>query len=518
MRISQSVTRNAQVAANEVATVFGERERTWTEHADRVARLAAALAGLGVADGNRVAALGLNSDRYVEWFYAVSWAGGVVVPINIRLAPPEMVHWIEDSGATILFVDDTFVPVVPTLLERTGTTHVVYLGDGETPDGMVGFEDLIAGATPIEPRDRGGDELAGLFYTGGTTGRSKGVMLSHGNLMSNALQIMPGLRFRPDTRYLHAAPMFHLANGAGMYATALIGATHVIVPMFTPDGVLDAIEQQRVTATVLVPTMIAALTQAPGVTDRDLSSWEQLMYGGSPISEAVLEAITKLVPTLNLQQAYGQTEAAPALTMLSWERHVFSGPLAGKIRSAGQAVPGVEVEILDESDQPVERGVVGQICARGDNVMLGYLNRPEETAAALANGWLHTGDGGYMDDDGFVFVVDRIKDMIITGGENVYSAEVENALAAHPAILECAVFGIPHHRWGEQVHAVVRTAPDTGLTEQAVIDHCHELIAGFKCPRSVKVVADELPKSGAGKILKRDLRAPWWESETRSVH
>jgi long-chain acyl-CoA synthetase len=312
--------------------------------------------------------------------------------------------------------------------------------------------------------------------------------------------------------------MFHLANGAGMYATSLAGGTHVIVPMFTPDAVLDAIETHRVTSTVLVPTMIAALTQVPDVSDRDLSSWEQLMYGGSPISEAVLEAVTKLVPTLQLQQAYGQTEAAPVLTMLPFERHVFSGPLAGKTRSAGQAVPGVEVTILDEEDRAVERGVVGQICARGDNVMLGYLNRPEETAEALANGWLHTGDGGYMDADGFVFVVDRIKDMIISGGENVYSAEVENALAAHAAVVECAVFGIPHERWGEQVHAVVRTTAGTEVTPQELIDHCHELIAGFKCPRSVEVVAEELPKSGAGKILKRDLRAPWWEGETRSVH
>ncbi|MBW3664332.1 MAG: long-chain-fatty-acid--CoA ligase [Actinobacteria bacterium] len=519
MRISQTLARNAQVAPRDTATIFGDRRRTWPEHRDRVARLASALRRMGMGDGDRVAMLALNSDRYLEWYFAVSWGGGVVVPINIRLAPPEIVHWLTDSGASILFVDDTFLPVVPKLQEAVSTLrHVVHVGDGDPPEGTDGFEQLIADSDPIPASEGRGDDLAGLFYTGGTTGRSKGVMLSHNNLLSNAFHLVPAVGFGPQTVYLHVAPMFHLADAAGMYAVALAGATHTFVPAFAPAAVIEAIEAHRVTTTLLVPTMIAALTQVPDVEQRDLSSWEQLLYGGSPMSEALIDGILKLVPQLNLVQAYGQTEAAPVVTLLPPERHTFSGPLAGKTRSAGQAAFGVEVAILDEEDQEVPRETVGQICVRGDNVMIGYLDRPDETETALRNGWLHTGDAGYMDDDGFVFVVDRLKDMIVTGGENVYTAEVENALASHDAVLECAVIGIPSDEWGEQVHAIVRIAPDSDVSEAELLAHCKEQIANYKCPRSVDIRQDELPKSGAGKILKRELRAPFWEDQDRAVH
>lgn len=519
MRIVQTITRNEQVAGDRPAVTVGDHTRTWSEMRDRVARLAAGLRDLGVGEGDRVAMLALNSDRYLEWFFAVSWAGAVFVPLNIRLAPPEMAHWLTDSGSSVLFVDDAFLPALPGLRDQVESLeHVVHVGDGGPPAGLLGYEQLLDSAEPVAPSERGGDDLAGLFYTGGTTGVSKGVRLSHDNLLTNSLQVLPLVGIDGDTVYLHTAPMFHLANASVMFCVALAGAGNVTtVPAFDPPATLEAIERHRVTMTTMVPAMITALLQVPGLEERELSSLRTLAYGAAPMAENTIEAVQKALPHVELLQAYGQTEAGPVLTMLTPERHAFSGPLAGKTRSAGQAVYAVEIEILDEHDHPVPRGTVGEICARGNNIMLGYHGRPEATAEALRGGWLHTGDAGYLDDHGFVFVVDRLKDMIVTGGENVYSAEVENALVSHPSVIEAAVFGIPSQDWGEQVHAVITTAPGDPVTADEVIDHCRKLVAGYKAPKSVEIRNEELPKSGAGKIVKRDLRAPHWEHLDRAI-
>ena len=332
---------------------------------------------------------------------------------------------------------------------------MIHVGDGATPDGMLAYEDLLAAATPISDVRRGGDSLAGLFYTGGTTGFSKGVMLSHANLMTSAMGCTATGEFvSAGGTYLHAAPMFHAADQAGGFGAALVGATHVIVPGFDPKVVLDAISVHGVTDTLLVPTMIQILVDHPDLSQYDLSSWRNLAYGGSAIAEAVLERTKKNLPNVRLMQAYGMTELSPVTTLLRFEDHT-----GARIRSAGRAAPHSEVRILDADDEEVPRGTVGEICSYGGHVMLGYWNKPEETAAAIRNGWMHSGDGGYMDDDGFVYVVDRIKDMIVTGGENVYSAEVEQAVALHPAVAACAVIGIPSDEWGESVHAVVVLAP-----------------------------------------------------------
>ncbi|WP_320669126.1 long-chain-fatty-acid--CoA ligase [Patulibacter defluvii] len=529
MKITQTITRSARLDPDGIATRFLDRQRTHRELADRSARLAGALVELGVRSGDpaaegdarygtRVAFLGLNSDRYLEFFLGVPWAGGVFVPVNVRLAPPEIVYWLTDSGAEVLLVDDAFAPVVPVLREQVPTLrHVVFAGEGETPEGLLAYEDLVAGSAPIEPRDRGGDELAGLFYTGGTTGRSKGVMLSHTNLLIDAFHALPTLGLSRESRYLHVGPMFHLANGAGMFGALVSGSSHVIVDRFTPEGTAVAIERHAVTHALLVPTMIGLLVVDPAARQHDLSSLRGLLYGGSPMTESVIQAAQELLPGAGLVQAYGQSEAGPILTMLSADRHVFEGPLAGKTRSGGEPVIGVDVAILDDDGNELPRGTVGEICGRGDNVMAGYWNLPEQTAKALRHGWLYTGDAGYMDEDGFVFVVDRLKDMIVTGGENVYTAEVENAVAAHPDVVECAVIGIPSEKWGEQVHAVVTVREGATLDEQGLIDHCKQLIANYKCPRSVEVRHDELPRSGAGKILKTTLREPFWAGRERSV-
>ena len=518
--LSQLVRRQMQLNAAGVATVQGDRRRTWRELGDRVARLAGALRGLGAGAGDRVAMLALNSDRYYEFYFGSAWAGTVFVPINTRLAPAEIVYWLNDSECSVLLIDDTFLePWRQIASQVPSVKEVVYVGDGDVPEGLHGYESLIAAAEVATPSDRGGDDLAGLFYTGGTTGRSKGVMLSHRGLSLNPLQAQPYFGFLPQDRFLHAAPMFHLADGFFCMASATVGATSVFVPAFEPQLVLETLESQEITQALLVPTMINMTVHHAGVESYDLSSLRGIMYGASPMPEAVIKRAMEVLPNARFFQAYGQTETSPILTILGPEHHLTSGPFAGRLESCGQAVSGVDIQIQDEVGREVPVGEVGEICAcEGDNIMLGYWNMPNVTAETLRGGWLHTGDGGRMDEDGFVYIVDRVKDMIISGGENVYSAEVENAVYQHPAVAECAVIGIPHEKWGEQVHAIVRLKDGAEASEAELISHCKERIANYKCPRSVDFRSEPLPLSGAGKILKKDLRAPFWEGQDRAVH
>jgi long-chain acyl-CoA synthetase len=519
LSLSQLVERASQVNRAGIATAFGDRRRTWSELRDRISRLAAGLRSLGVVPGDRVGMLALNSDRYLEWFFAVPWAGGVFVPVNTRLAVPEIAYWLNDSGTEVLFLDDHFSALAPKLRNQLENVREwVHLGDGAPPTGFHSFEQLIEGHQPSREVERGGADLAGLFYTGGTTGRSKGVMLSHHNLISNALHMLTPLDWRQNDVFLHSAPMFHLADGTLTFCSATLAASNCFIEAFDPEATLRAIQEHRVTQALLVPTMINMLVSHPEAQTYDLSSLRGLTYGASPMPEAVIRKAMALMPHVKFHQAYGQTEAAPVLTVNGPEYHVTEGPNAARLRSAGLAVPGVQLAILDEDDRELPRGAVGQICARGNNVMLGYWNIPELTAQTLAGGWLHTGDGGTMDEDGFLFVVDRVKDMIISGGENVYSAEVENAIHQHPTVAECAVIAIPDEKWGERVHAIVRLRDGGSLDQSGLIAHCRTIIADFKCPRSVEFRSEALPISGAGKILKAELRKPYWEGRDRRVN
>ncbi|MGP9810548.1 acyl-CoA synthetase [Rhodopseudomonas sp. NSM] len=517
MNITHGLRRALQINADGLATVFNGRRRNWREVGDRVARLAAGLRALGVGEGERVAVLSMNSDRYLELYLAAGWCGGVIVPLNIRWSALENEDALRDCRAAVLVVDKAFAATGATLAQAIPGLAMVYADDGDAPAGMRSYEDVIATSDPIPDAMRKADDLAGIFYTGGTTGRSKGVMLSHGNLMANALNALGEGLFPGTATYLHAAPMFHLANGAAMYSLLLSGGSNVMVPSFTPEGVMAAMQNERVTDVLLVPTMIQMFVDHPALKNYDLSSLKNIIYGASPISEAVLARASAAFPNVQFTQAYGMTELSPIATLLHWKEHIGEGKAKGRQRAAGRATLGCEVRIVDADDQPVPAGTVGEICVRGDNVMMGYWERPEETARALAGGWMHTGDGGYMDEHGFVYVVDRVKDMIISGGENVYSVEVENAVAQHPAVAQCAVIGIPHEAWGEQVHAVVVTKAGAAVTADELIAHCKALIAGYKCPRSVDITEAPLPLSGAGKILKRELRQPYWENRERRV-
>ncbi len=515
--LTQSLHRAVQQKPRAIATRCDGREQTWTEFAERVARFAAALRNLGVGAGDRVAIMALNSDRYLEYYYAVWWAGAVVNPVNIRWSVPEVAYSLDDSETAVLIVDDAFKPAADELRRRSlALRTVLYSGSGEPPAGGVALEALIAAAAPIDDVLRSGDDLAGIFYTSGTTGYPKGVMLTHTNLASNALSNVAEQIVHANGVILFAAPMFHLANGAAMLASMNFANLTTFVPSFTPLGVLQAIQTERVTQALLVPTMIQMLVDHPERANYDLSSMKSVLYGASPISEGVMRRALAAFPNANFSQAYGMTELSPCATILPAWYHTPEGQKAGKMRSGGRATFTCEVRIVDADDREVPRGTVGEVCARGPGVMKGYWNQPEMTRTALRGGWMHTGDAATMDEDGFVFVVDRLKDMIVTGGENVYSAEVENAVAQHPAVAACAVIGIPSEQWGEAVHAVIVLKSGHTATADEIAAHCKTLIGGYKCPRSV-AFADALPLSGAGKVLKTKLREPFWQGRQRSV-
>ena len=505
MYLTQSLHRSLQQSPDQIMTICGDRVRTVTESVDRIARLAGALLTLGVEPGDRVGILSLNSDRYHEYLYAVPWAGAVVNPVNIRWSPAEVAYSLKDSDTTVLLVDDAFAAMLPALhQEWDGIRTVIFAGDGVGPAGSLDYEELIAGAVAVEDVRRRGSDLYGIFYTGGTTGFPKGVMLSHDNMMISAMGGLATLDvITRGGRNLHAAPMFHLADLAMWNMSMLVGATQVMVPMFTPVGVVKAIEEHQVNNVLLVPTMIQMLVDSPETAEADLSSVEGIFYGASPISEALLERAAKSFPSAGFTQGYGMTELAPIATMLSPADHADP-----KLRrAAGRGAAHVEIRIVDPEDNEIARGDVGEIVVRGDNVMLGYWKKPEETATTLRGGWMHTGDGGRMDENGYVFIVDRIKDMIVTGGENVYSAEVENALSSHPAVAVAAVIGVPDPQWGERVHAVIVLQPGQVATSEDIREHCKALIAGYKVPKTWELRTDPLPVSGAGKPLKRELRS-----------
>jgi long-chain acyl-CoA synthetase len=519
MYITQGLKRSLQVNRNGTATIDGARQRTWGEFAERVARFAGALQYLELERDGRVAILSFNSDYYLECFFAVQWAGGIIVPLNIRLAVAELVYMLNDAGATILIVDETFAEMLPALLAGSNTIeHVIFAADGEPPAQVWGYEELLDSADPIPDAERGHDDIAGILYTGGTTGLPKGVMLTHTNLVSNAMTAMLSLYEGTPWNYLHSAPMFHIADAQFMVSVTLHAGTHVFMPKFVPEDMLKVIEHHGVTHCALVPTMVNMLVNLSNRDQYDVSTLRRIHYGGSPMPAALIGRARKAFPNCLISQGYGQTETAPNVSILADKFHDPDGPYADKIESAGQSMLTVEVKIHDLDDNELPVGETGEVVVRGPNIMKGYWNKPDETAAALRDGWMHTGDIGYLDEDGFLYVIDRLKDMIVTGGENVYSAEVEAAIYQHSAVAMCAVIGIPDDKWGESIHAIVIPRDGETMTEEGLIAHCRNLIAGFKCPRSVEIRHEPMPMSGAGKILKRALREPFWEGKSRSIN
>lgn len=515
MYITQGLHRAIRQSPGKTAFVCADRCFSFAALGDRVARLAGGLHALGMKPDDRIALLSMNSDRYFEAMLGVWWGGGAINPCNIRWSASEIIYALKDSGSTMLFVDETFKPMVTDILaECDCLTHVIYFGDGAPGPGQLDYQRLIADAVPVPDAVRRGDDLAGLFYTGGTTGFPKGVMLSHSGLMLSALAIVADGAFSRGAVYLHAVPMFHLA-GIGMGLCHLIlGNTHCFIPGFTPVDVARALRDWQITEVMLVPTMIQMLIDDAAAQEILASgtALKRILYGASPMPEAVLERALASFPGIEFVQAYGMTELSPLATIAPAWAHTVEGRKAGKLRSAGRAGLCTEVKIVDQEGEELPTNTVGEIVVRGPNVMLGYWNQPDLAAQTVRDGWMYTGDAGRMDEDGYVFIVDRVKDMIVTGGENVYSAEVENAIAQHPAVAACAVIGIPSAEWGEAVHAVVVCKPSHITDEESIREFCKALIAGYKCPRSVEFVG-ELPLSGAGKVLKTELRKSYWQND-----
>ncbi|WP_042424621.1 long-chain-fatty-acid--CoA ligase [Streptacidiphilus anmyonensis] len=503
MYLTQPLHRGLQQSPDRPMTVCGERIRTTREVADRVARLAASFMGLGAQEGARIGILALNSDRYHEFFFASWWMGGVAHPINTRWSAAEISYALTDSGTEVLLLDDTFAHLGPELREHCPGLHtLIHCGDGPTPEGMLGYEELVAEFAPAPDVRRGGDDLALLLYTGGTTGQPKGVMSSHRGLMASMYgSMLTNHAVHPGSVTLITAPLFHIAAFCSWHNQNVVGGTQVFLPVFSAQAFMETVQRHRITTSILVPVMVQAISDHPELERYDLSSLRTITYGGAGSPESLLHRAMKAFPQAEFTQGYGMTETG-VLTILGRQEHHEGGP---RLRSAGRATASVEIAVVGPDGAELAPGQVGEVVTRGDHLMLGYWGRPELTAEALRDGWMHTGDGGYVDDDGYLYIVDRLKDMIISGGENVYSAEVENALAAHPAVASCAVIGVPDPQWGERVHAIVVLRPGHATTAEELRAHAKTLIAGYKAPRTAEFV-DSLPTSAAGKTLKRQLR------------
>src|SRR5665647_2068560 len=485
-------------AAHKEAIVCGSDRLDYQTLWSRCGRLAGHLAGLGLQRGDRVAVVAANCHRYLEVYLTVPAAGYVIVPLNTRSALAELEYAVADSQAHVLLTDRE-----PSSLDSL-FEHVIRLPDG--------YEQAIADAEPATLGvDVHEDDLAGIFYTGGTTGMAKGVMLTHRNLMANTWTALSWARPTGDDRFLIMAPLFHAAGTCSVLATVWVTGTQVIPLSSRPGDLLDTIEREAVTMTLAVPTLLAAVTDEQFERPRNVSSLRLLSHGASPVATEILRRATKAFPDAELLHLYGTTETSPIATNLPHEELLLDTLAA---RSCGYPALGVQVRVLDFEGVAMAPGKVGEVLIRGANVTKGYWNKPDETAAALRDGWYHTGDLGYLDDESRLYLVDRLKDMVVTGGENVYTVEVENVLYSHPQVAEAAVFGIPDAHWGESLYAVV--VPREKVSAEELIEFCRDRIAGFKIPKHIDVTTEPLPKSGAGKVLKRQLREPFWsEHDTR---
>jgi acyl-CoA synthetase (AMP-forming)/AMP-acid ligase II len=526
---------NLWLSFNKALTLYGAREAivdghkrfTYEAFGRRVANLVKGLHALGIQRNDIVAMIAPNGHEFMEAYFACGISGIVLSPINFRLASKEITQILRHSGAKAAIVHTDFAAIAQEVVNTCpDLTTVVWLGPAEranVPVPTQEFEELATsgdGVLPDLPYLQP-DELAQIYYTSGTTGTPKGVMLTQGNVAFNSLAVIADLRFDDSEVWLHAAPMFHLADAWATFAITWVGGTHVFVPYFRSGWALEAIHNHKITRTVLVPTMLNAMLNDPDAADFDCSSLRMLITGGSPIAPDLVRKVYSVLGC-DYVQLYGMTETSPFLTV--------SAPLSQhaaesverqlEIRGrTGRPYIGAEVKVVRPDGTEVERNnlEVGEIIARGPTIFAGYWKEPELTAQTIKSGWIHTGDLAVIDREGYINVVDRAKDMIITGGENVYSTEVEYVLHEHPAVLECAVAGIPDKQWGESVKAFVVRKPGQTATELELTEFVRARLAHYKTPRSIDFL-DELPKTGTGKIYKKGLREKYWNSLVKQVN
>ena len=498
-------------------------EGTFAAHVERVERLCAAMGStLGLGRDDRFGVLAMNGHEFLELYHAALFGAAVINPINIRFSAAELAYVLADSGATVVFTDPVFASLVDRAVAEEGAKvdRIVVIG-GTPGDGITGrdadviaYEDLVASAAPALPAEPDETDPVILMYTGGTTGLPKGALLEQRAEILNVYHVGLEIGLMEQRRFLFQAPMFHAAMVAGVLGIPASGATSVTIPLFDPGLVLDVIESQQVDTTMVVPVMLSMLEGYEGFSVRKLRSLRQLVYGAAPISPALLRRWLDLLPDTAFYQGYGMTEASSVVAFLGPEEHRRPD---GALGAAGTPVIGVDMVVTDSFGNVVPRGEAGEICVRGGNLMREYWNKPEETADVLRDGWYRTGDVGYFDERGILHLTDRVKDMIVTGGENVYSTEVENVLSGHPAVKDVAVIGIPSDTWGEAVHAIVVLRDGMVTTTEELIEYVRRFLAGFKVPKTVEFRDEPFPLSGAFKPLKRELRKRYWEGRERQV-
>jgi acyl-CoA synthetase (AMP-forming)/AMP-acid ligase II len=518
MLLTDMLRRNRAIHSGVTAMTYENRTITYGEFDERVNRTANLLASLGLSKGDRVAILSRNCPEYVEFYFANGRLGSVSVPLNFRLAPAELEYIINDSEAVALVVSAEYVDTIAEIRDRLPTVRHFFCLEGPKED-WIDYAAAVSAAPASQPHaDVHEDDLLYQMYTSGTTGRPKGAMISHRNAVTNVLQVCLQNPMNVADRGLIVAPLYHAAAAIVTLAVIANASTAVILQDFVPDQVLEVFGKEKITHALLVPAMILFLLSMPGVEEADFSSLRMVMYGASPIPAEVLRKAMSVFDC-GFFQAFGQTEAVAVLTVLSAADHELAKDPANEalLASCGREVFGTEVRVVGENDEEVAPGELGEIIARGDQVMRGYWNLPEATESTLKNGWLHTGDIGTKDENGYIFIMDRIKDMIVSGGENVYPREIEEVLFTHPEVADATVIGVPSDKWGEDVKAIVVRKPDSSISEEAIIAFCGERLAGYKRPRSVDFV-DALPKNPSGKVLKRELREPYWGDKTRKVN
>ncbi len=506
MTLGSMLERALRLYGANSAIIDNEACFSWAEHMERVQRLASVLSSLGLGKGDRYGIICRNTWRHCELLHAGYWAGIVPVPVNYRLAPREVRFILEDSGVEHLFVEDVFKDVLDSEDLAPWRESAIPVRSPDSPLPSRQLEDLMGAATATPVVESEEDDDAILLYTGGTTGRSKGVRLSHRNVYSNGQQCAIALKMRMEDVYLHVAPMFHSADLLGTGYT-LVGAAHVYLPAFTPTGLLQTIQDCGVTSAMMAPTMIIMTLQEPALGEFDLASFNRIFYGSSPMAVEWTRRTMDAFAGAHVQQGYGLTETSPILTTLDEEVHVEAMETGRYeiLKSVGRPVTGIDLRIVGPDNRELPSREIGEVVVRGPNVTKGYLNRPRETAEAFDGEWFHTGDVGQVDENGFLYLLDRKKDVIITGGENVYSSEVEAVLYQCEDVLECAVVGVPDERYGEALFAAIVPRPGASLDQDRMIEHCRGRIGGYKIPRKMAFL-EELPKSAMGKILKTELR------------
>jgi acyl-CoA synthetase (AMP-forming)/AMP-acid ligase II len=511
MVLADILMRNVRNNPHKRAIVCRETQTflTYGEFNSRVNSLLNGLHDLGVKKGDRVAVLYHNCHRYAELFFALMKGGMVLVPIDFRLKDREISFLINNSQATVVVVGNDYLGVLPSPADIPTVRSVICIG--EAPQGMEDYEYLISSHPPQEPQVAVEEnDLATLYHTSGTTGVPKGVMMTHKNLISIATNTLIAFRVTPDDITLHTSPFSHVAPLWPLLIHFCMGGSNVLLKKFDPQGVLEAIEEEKITTWNSVPVMIVQLLNYPDIHRYDLSSLRWISYGAAPMPVEILKRALALFGPI-LIQVYGLTEAYP-VTLLPREDHILEAPeeKLKKLRSCGRELINCEVRVVNEKGENIAPVEIGEIITRGDHVMDGYWRLPEETSATIRNGWLHTGDLATVDAEGYIYIVDRKKEIIISGGENVSPREVEEVIYMHPSVAEVAVIGVPDEKWGEMVKAMVVLKEGKKAAAEEIMDICRNNLAGFKKPKAVEFL-DSLPHTSSGKILKRELRERYWK-------